>query len=67
MTRRAAELQVKTLSKFTPTEAVASIQASIANGWIGLFEPGKSGQSNKPGKEKSIAEIYAEHGLEIIG
>lgn len=44
--------QLKWLAKFTPAEAVEVIEASIRNGWQGLFEPkqtnGKPNASHQP-------------------
>jgi hypothetical protein len=42
--------QIKMLAKLGETTAIAAIEQSIANGWIGLFEPQESnhGQSSRP-------------------
>ena len=42
--------QLKTLEAMGPDKATQSIDRSIANGWIGLFEP-KSDESNAPAQE----------------
>jgi len=39
ITRRAAELQLASLSKWGPDKAIAAIKLSIEKGWQGLFEP----------------------------
>lgn len=55
LTARAAELALRKLAEWGPDRAVAAIEASIANGWQGLFEPkGGSAAATKPSDFESV-------------
>jgi hypothetical protein len=59
-----AALQLKKLAKFGPETAIAAIEASIANGWIGLFpESVSEGDHARPGGNvRSPSRVRASSG-----
>lgn len=64
MTDKTVELQLDMLERLGPDKAVAAIEASIRNGWTGLFEPKQNGVSQKGSHDAAEARRAAQRAQE---
>jgi hypothetical protein len=57
MTPRAANMQLKKLSGYSPNTAIAMIEQSIANGWKGIFELKQSTNNHNRQPQAQVSHV----------